>query len=224
MIPGVRASIFSVLITPVLLLACSSSEENGPTDAGQSISCDEVLKTCPESRPPAETACEGSLVCEYEDARYTCEQGRLREEILVPGGSPAVAERCKDPFAGTVTGATLEVGPATGGFRPYLATDRVQPVFGAQGFAMVDFRLHVAGIETAPECVGLKIGGRLDGMDFPPQSFGVVLRCGQSLRVFAILPERPCEIRDYGVELSIEAEGVGTANAAVILEGGRCPR
>lgn len=128
------------------------------------------------------------------------------------------------PFMGTSSGGSVEVGPVgTGPFRPFESGERIRPDFGGQGATMLFYRVRIGGAEL-PTCVSVTATVALDGMAAPPGTIPVKLRCGQSLRVFSIFPDNPCEFRDYTVRLDLSVEGVGSTSVELVLEGGMCPR
>ncbi|MCC7381293.1 MAG: hypothetical protein IT384_05660 [Deltaproteobacteria bacterium] len=196
-----------------------------PVDGGTSDTCVEtVLTSCPTEEPLAGTPCEGTLSCTYPSTMFSCEQGLLTE-VSCPACPPPFAERCPNPFSGQLSGATLELGPGSEDtFRRFRISDRVPPIFGPQGFAMLDYRLHIEGSGTLPDCATARTTGRFEGADLGPQEMPVRVHCGSSHQIFVILPSMPCEFRDYPVELAVSVPGVASATASFSIIGGGCPR
>lgn len=178
-------------------------------------------------------ACEGSLRCELEGCGpgaedvYECQGGQWT--LTVPGcigGTPPLAERCETPFAGTLTGARVWIGADRAGAPELRDGDSVEIAFGAQGLAMVPLRIHVDGVDPAsvPSCVRATVTLSLDGEASAPSSQPVRLRCGSSLRIQEILPDLPCEFREYAISVDVIVDGVGAVHRDLIAMGGMCPR
>ncbi len=202
------------------------AEGGGPRidGGGEPASCLEPDRSCPDELPISAGPCEGDLVCNYTDYVYRCIDGAWVDEPLCFGCAPALAEVCREPFAGTLAGASVQIGPADGGaFRPFDEGERILPVFGAQGATMVAYRVRIEG-EGPPDCLGVRHTVSLDTLAGAPAPLGVRGHCGETRRVFAVLPDNPCEFRDYTVDLAVEVDGVGATGVGLVLEGGGCPR
>lgn len=216
------------------LAACGSTPaattDGGVTDAAIEV-CLEPDRVCPSAEPFPGSPCEGMLRCDYPGGIGTCLAGEWTWETLCdgvpPGGgcAPPLVESCPAPFTGTLAGATVEVGPdEPGAFRPFAAGEHVSPVYGSQGGAMVAYRLRVSTPSGTPTCISTTTRLTYDAM--PPGTLmsPVELHCGQTLRIYAVLPDRPCETRAYPVTLEVDVAGVGTVTSALVLDGGLCPR
>lgn len=205
--------------------AGSRQDAAAPVDGSTSTTCVEtVLTSCPTEEPLAGTPCEGTLSCTYPATMYSCEQGLLTE-VSCPGCPPPFAERCPDPFAGQLNGATVALGPGSDdAFRRFRISDRLPPIFGPQGFAMLDYRLQIEGSGPLPDCATVRTTGRFEGADLGPQEMPVRVHCGSSHSLLVILPSMPCEFRDYPVELAVSVTGVASATASFSIIGGGCPR
>lgn len=201
-----------------------------PPDAGPPIDCHAAATECPPDPPMAGSACEGTFSCPYTypgvtgiDWTFTCVVGAFEENLACGGCPPIPSESCRDPFAGSLAGGSVEVGPVGAGpFRPFVPGERIAPEFGGQGATMLFFRIRVNG-EEPPACVSLHATVSLDGTASAATTLPVKLRCGESLRVFQIYPDNPCEERDYPVHLDAEVDGVGSTSLDLVLEGGGCP-
>lgn len=193
--------------------------------------CLEPDRVCPATEPFPGSPCEGMLNCDYAGGIATCVAGEWTWETLCDGGpigggcAPPLVETCPTPFAGTLAGATIEVGPdEPGAFRPFAPGEHLTATYGAQGGAMLAYRLRVSAPSGTPACVGTTTTLTYDAM--PPGSVpsAVELHCGQTLRIYAILPDRPCETREYAVTLEVVVDGVGEAVVPLVIDGGLCPR
>lgn len=197
-------------------------------------SCAEPDTECPAVQPVPSGPCEAPLSCEYLDANgvdtwtYECAGGRWTADVEcnLDGGCPVppLAELCLDPFAETLEGATVELGSADVAlpFATFEDGDDVDLVVGAQGGAMITFRLAVRG-DDVPGCVGATMTVTADGVAAAPQTARIALHCGVSLPVFAILPTEYCEAATIPVELHVEVEGIGEADAIVeFTTQGKC--
>jgi hypothetical protein len=196
--------------------------------------CDEPDRACPDAAPYGGAACEGDLACSFvhpdaggtePDWFFECREGQWVEtELRCFGCQPLLAEACPVPFIGTLPDATVALGPVTGeAFAPFAEGARVQPVFGPQGLAMLDFQIHVEA-DAPPTCASVTIGSSLEAMSVDGVPQRLRMRCGNTLRVFTMLPDLPCESRDYAAAIEVDIQGVGSTTASVIVEGGSCPR
>lgn len=207
----------------MLVLGCDGSEPE--TDAGpEPVECDEVLTECPMGRDPYPgAACEGDFTCSTGLGGVPSDVQCIDGEIfwLCAGCTPPLSERCDDP-ASLSSGQTLEIGPSdSGAFAPWSNGDRVRAIVGPQGAAMLQFRVRVAG-EAPPSCVSLDIRADLEGMMGDTTTQTVLLRCGESQGVFAILPGLPCELRDWPAHLSVTAPGADPLELDLVIEGEEC--
>lgn len=221
----------SVLVLSASLLACSGAEPPLP-DA--SVTSCEPDRACPGGAPVWGGPCEGTLSCAFDacgpgsSAIYECVSGAWALTMPAPciGGSPPLAESCPTPFSGSVDGARVWLSADRAGAPELHDGDTTEIAFGAQGLAMVPFRVHVDGVDPAsvPSCVRVTTTLTLDAMSSAPATHPVRLRCGSSLRLQEILPELPCEARSYAVGVDVSIEGVGSVHLDLQAMGGMCPR
>lgn len=197
-------------------------------DAGPE-SCD-VDRACPEAAPVWGGGCEGTLSCEFPSAcgptapdTYECITGTWTLTMAAPcaGGSPPLAESCASPSTAAIAGARLWLSADSAGAPELVNGDLVEVAFGAQGLAMIPYRVHVDGID-APRCVSVSATLSLETMMSTPVAHSVRLRCGDSLRIQDVLPELPCEMREYAVGLDVSVEGVGAVSLDLRAMGGGC--
>jgi hypothetical protein len=111
----------------------------------------------------------------------------------------------------------LEVGPVEMGqpFRPYEQGESPEIVWGGQGSAMVFYRIAVDGQEL-PGCV--EVDASLTPVGLSPESLkgNVRLRCGESLRLYLIVPYGTCEETEpVDTVLHVEVAGVGTTEVTL---------
>jgi hypothetical protein len=226
----VRLAVFFLSLS---MLACGNppTPTDGGTGGDAGTSCLEPDRVCPADPPLPGSPCEGMLVCPYAPSGMaTCAGGTWLFDSGCDGGPiggsciPPLAEVCRTPFTGTLTGASIEVGPADGVFRPFADHEPVTADFGGQGGAMVAYRVRVEGTDVAPECVSVSTTVTYDGMAPVASRRGIRLHCGQSLGMLDILSDRPCESRIYPVTMTVEVQGVGSTTATLDLMGGLCPR
>jgi hypothetical protein len=229
-----------VLALPIALLfglaACNADDApgDGGADDGGTTMCGVPDTACPADAPLAGAPCEGALSCEYihpdsgatePDWEFACTSGAwelVRLDCL--GCAPPLVERCSDPFEGTLDGASFELGPVSEvAFAPFAPGVHTAPVFGGQGLAMIEFRVRVDPL-TAPGCMTFRIQASMEGVDGDLQTLPAKLRCGETLRMYAILPSNPCEFREYLSQLTVEIEGIGSETVDLVLDGGSCPR
>ena len=205
---------------------------DGSTARDSGIDCNAPARECPPVPPLVNGPCEGALRCTYDPTGnpggeawiFECEGGAFTEQLLCDGCAPQLAERCRDPFTGTLADVTLTVGTASGEFRALADGDPIDPVFGAQGATMVQYRVRLEG-EGLPDCASIGANVALDGTAFDNEATPIKLRCGQTLGIFAVLPDNPCEFRDYDVDLTIDVPGIGSTTVSdLVLAGGGCPR
>lgn len=216
----------------------AGSVDSGPVevDAGPAPACDIADTVCPTEPPFPNAPCVAPLSCTYEytptdgggpgtkDWSFQCVDGHWQEMLLCGGCAPRTSESCRSPSAAPIAGATLTLLTATGA--PLEDGASVPVIFGGQGGAMIQYMVRVGGIDPmdAPRCVTVRQAATLDTMPGMTE-LPLALRCGQSLPVFAILPDRPCEFRMYDVTLGIEVVGVtGTQTRNLQVMGGMCPR
>lgn len=214
----------------VLLAACapSASPADGGEDAGPER-CD-LDRACPEAAPVWGGGCEGVLSCPYftmcgPDASdvYECVSGTwtLTMPGACAGAPPPLAESCRSPEPGPFEGSRVWLSADVAGAPELVDGDLVEVAFGSQGLAMIPYRVHVDG-DAAPRCAGITATVGLETMTSPPATHAVRLRCGDSLRVQDILPELPCEMREYPVTLEVAVEGVGSVSLDLRAMGGGC--
>lgn len=201
-----------------------TADGGSPTSDGGPADCNAPDTECPDLPPVTGGPCEGDLSCDYDDGSLAqCVDGHWNS-YGCPGCAPPLAEGCRPPFDGTLEGAGVQIGPysPTDAFRPFTDGERISPVFGAQGGSMVEFQLSVDHA-TPPSCAAVTANVSLDGVASAPATFPVRLHCGSSLRVLVILPDNPCEERDYAVDLDVEVAGVGSTSVSLVLGGSACP-
>ena len=229
------------LATAVLIGACGDDDGATP-DGGSDVdagaeSCTIPDTTCPEDQPFAGAACATSETCMYPELipmggmditwTYTCVADRwqgVSDCKPAPGGACPVgplAEGCRMPFGGTVSGATVQVGPGgSGAFRTFMPDEEIDVIVGGQGSPMLSLRLHVDGADI-PSCVNAITTLTVDGTAGAPQMRPIVLHCGDTLSFFQILSEN-CDETPLPLHIEIELVGIGTATADVIYMGGPC--
>lgn len=207
--------------------APAATADAGVADAAIEV-CLEPDRTCPAAEPFPGSPCEGMLHCEYAGGIGSCVAGAWTWETLcdVDGGcAPPLVESCRDPFAGALTGASVAIGPdEPGAFRPFSTGEHVSADFGSQGGAMLAYRLRIDGPAGTPTCVTATATLAYDTMAPFAVPSTVEVHCGQTLRIYAVMPDRPCEARGYPVTLDVEVGGVGSARASLVIDGGLCPR
>lgn len=193
--------------------------------------CGAIDESCPAERPFAGAPCAEGLTCEYvEDGgqttwELTCEDGAWSAwascELLPTGCQiiPPPAEACDTPFDGDVE-AEIELGPAAEeAFRPFFEGEEVAIVWGAQGNSMLFYRVKLTGPEL-PICVALTV--RLESPVFEdafPGHETVVLRCGQSLSIYTIIPYGDCASDDeyFDASFRVDVQGVGSVSKSLKL-------
>jgi hypothetical protein len=218
------------LTIAIVLAGCGSSAPM--EDAGPPPNCDEPDRACPSGAPVWGGPCEGTLSCPYEscgpdaDDVYECVAGEwsLTMPAACAGGGPPLAESCTNTFAGTLEGGRVWISADRAGAPELGDGDAIEVAFGAQGFAMVPYRVHVEGTGELPACVALTATVSLDEIAGAAAPHDIRLRCGSSLRIQDILPSLPCEFRSYAVHLDVAVEGVGSVSRDLTLMGGMCPR
>ena len=141
---------------------------------------------------------------------------------MIVGGACNVtpaAEGCGDVFTGDMT-ADIAVGPVAAGqaFREFTAGEEPEIVWGGQGAAMVYFRLRIDS-EDAPGCVVVNTTVAAVGMTPLTAKTSVTLRCGESLRMYVVLPDDDCPSGLVDTVLTVEVEGVGTREITLSIPG-----
>lgn len=193
--------------------------------------CGEVDVACPAMRPFAGSPCEGDLQCTYvEDNGFTtwtstCLSGAWTssascgEEPIggTCGGTPPTAEACSNPFGGTLE-ASVEIGPASEEiFRPFFDGEEVSIEWGGQGSPMVFYRLKLGGPEL-PTCVGLTVSVESPLFFEPfPYTDSVVLRCGQSLSMYTIVPYGECTTTEGTFDATVRVTVAGVGEVVRVL-------
>lgn len=223
------------LLAACLVAGCGTTDPDPGDDAGPPSSC-EPDRACPESAPVWGGPCDGTLECSFvsacgpgSDDVYECVAGQWSLTMPAPcaGGSPPLVETCRTPFTGSLSGARVWLSEDRAGAPELGEGDTIEVAFGSQGLAMVPFRVHVDGVDpaSAPGCVRVATSLTLDGAPVPPTPSvqAVRLRCGASLRIQEILPDLPCESRDYAIGVDVTVEGVGTVRVDLTAAGGGCP-
>lgn len=229
-----RGTLSFVLIAGALLGGCSSAaapaSDAGVMGDGAVALCGEPDRTCPAQTPFTSGPCAGELTCPYGSEEARCVGGLWDVMPLCdgvpPGGgcAPQLVESCDAPFAGTLAGASVTIGPF-GEERAFTEGETVMPVFGAQGLAMVRLAIHVDGATPPPECVRARVTITFDGAtEGVPFTQDVTLHCGDSLATLELLPDLPCESREYLLGMRVVLDGVGETSASLRMDGGGCPR
>lgn len=219
----------------VLLALAACSDDDVATDASTpdtsfdaAIVCDQPATSCPEDQPLEGAPCEGSLECTYDGPvgldpwMYTCEMGAWSTMApCAPGGCapPPLAERCRDPFAGSLS-AEVMVGPATSDvFRPFADGEQVRAVVGGQGAAMLELALAIPEAE-ALTCIQADVSLSSGDVSFSTTSL-VRIDCGRTRRIFVILefPSLECEPGLHDLTVDVDVAGVGSTSVTLQLEG-----
>jgi hypothetical protein len=208
-------------VIALLLFGCSPIASEG-TDAGPDPSCDTIDRECPAVIPYGGNACEGALSCPYEDLYLaTCNEGVWSVEATCVGCVPPLVEGCAEPFSGSLTGASVVLGPP-GTTRAFENEETIEVIWGAQGSPMVAAELRVSGA-NAPPCVSYASSITVEGggdVDIPAAP--VRLHCGTSRTVLTIVPDGLCDSRDYFIDITAQIAGVGETSARVRVRGGKC--
>lgn len=222
----------------IALVACDSSVAPADDDGGDAAggaggavgvepSCSEPDTTCPGALPYPGSPCEGALACDYGDDvipwHFSCQAGRWEggPDCSILGGACGIfpeAEGCADTFKGELT-ADIAIGPAVVGeaFRAFTEGETVEAEWGQQGLAMVHYRVRIDG-EDVPDCVMTHRSMAPEGMEPYAVSSPVTLRCGESLRMYLILPGGDCSVTEpVPTTLSVDVVGVGTGTAQVMV-------
>jgi hypothetical protein len=213
----------------VLVAACNA-KSNPPPAGDPDADCDTPDTDCPDSRPHLASSCDGDLSCVYEDEgtwEYGCHGGLWWIDDAYDCASragcvPEMTETCEDPSSAPIAGATLEIGPVERGpFRAF-AGESVGLIWGSQGSPMIGIRIRVAGTEAPPGCVVARLTLEDAGGAGPGEATidRVLLRCGQSSSLFAIVPDDGnlgCmeAAGELDLEVLVEVEGIGAASATV---------
>lgn len=188
---------------------------------------------CPAERPFVGAACDLSESCTFQDQNlvdtwtYTCVNGRWDGQATCEptfgGGCPVppLVESCTDPFSGTTSGATVEVGPATlGTFRPFAENEEAALTWGGQGSPMISFRLRVKGANNVA-CTRVDTTTTMNGLPASHAS-AIKLHCGESLTVFTIL-DVPCDGGTHPFDLAVKLQGIGETTAKLKITDPACP-
>jgi len=221
----------TLLLALASLTACDASApalDGGPIDAGP-VDCN-LDVACPSGAPVWGGPCEGALTCVFAtqcgpgtDDLYECVAGQwtLTMPGFCAGGGPPLAEDCSAPLLTALPGASAWISADRAGAPAIADGELVEVAYGAQGLAMLPLRVHVDA-ETPPPCVRITTTLGLEGVPGAPATHDVRLRCGSSLRIQDVLPELPCEEREYAVTIDLDVEGVGTITRDVRIMGGGC--
>ena len=189
---------------------------------------------CPATMPSIGGECVGSLTCDFvepsSDAwHYTCAGGEWTAENTFCSHdgicTPPLIESCSGaPDEGPFAGATVEVGPPAGAFRPFAVGDPVPIVVGPQGGEMIRVRIRL-GLADPPTCVALESTVSLDGVSGATITQPLPLHCGVSQPIFLILPLECAAFAEYDGTLHVSIAGAGDADASVRISGGTglCP-
>lgn len=213
-----------------LLAACGTpaigEDASAPRDAGIDAPEDPCLtpdRACPAYVPPPGVACEGELTCSYESYEASCAGGQWTLTQLCDGCPWPIVERCDAPFAGTLAGATITLGPP-GEARAFTDGERVDAVWGPQGSPMVAYSLRIEGVDAPPSCVSYEGQITYEDASFPLGPRNVLLHCGASRTIYTELLRWPCEPADVPVAITLRVSGVeGEASMRVMIRGDSCP-
>lgn len=218
-----------------LLVGCSSSgattvDAGAGSDGAAPVACGEPDRVCPAELPFTGAPCEGTLDCTYPSYAAHCATGgawtveALCDGAPIGGGCVApLVESCDVPFGGTLSGATVTIGPA-GTERAFADGELLNVEHGAQGLSMIRWALHVDGVETPPDCVRAHVSFTYEGTPSPEVAQPMALHCGDTYGTLNVLPDRPCEEREYALVMQVDVDGVGSATASLRLMGALCPR
>jgi hypothetical protein len=226
------------LFLGLMVLGCGDDEreerDSGlpPADTGPEM-CTIVDTVCPAELPFTSAACDLTDMCMYPDPdgmttwTYRCESGMWRGEhdcMTFGGGCPVgpLAEGCRMPFAGTLAGATVEIGPqGTTPFRPLMAGETIVPVVGGQGSPMFAYRVRVSG-DGVPRCIGVTTTATIDGVAQTPSMRRVTLHCGESLTVFEILAGDFCRPGPFALTVHVQVDGIGETSVDLTFDEVAC--
>jgi hypothetical protein len=207
--------------------AVPSDDGGAAAPDGAVPACGEPDRVCPAAVPYSSAPCEGSLSCTYPTAEAQCVEGVWSAIRLCPDRPPGapclppLVESCEAPFAGTLAGATVALGPYGAG-RAFLPDEVVTPVVGGQGSPMISWALRIEGVE-APGCVRSALDFAFDGGAPVRLNQPVTLHCGASRATLLIVPGDVCDpMRTYPMTLHVTVEGVGEASATVRVQGIEC--
>jgi hypothetical protein len=228
-----RMTSFSRTALALALAGCAASP--GPADAPLPTDdaperCD-TDTACPYAAPVWGGGCEGILTCRFgsmcgptsEDV-YECVGGTWTLTMPAPcaGAPPPLAESCRTPSTAPIPGARLWLSADSAGAPELSNGDLVDIAFGAQGLAMIPYRVHVEA-DAPPTCARVTATLTLETVAGTAVVHDVRLRCGDSLRIQDILPGAlPCEEREYAVGLDVMVEGVGSVSLDLRAMGGGC--
>ncbi len=202
---------------------------------GSSPACDDPDRECPLDVPLADSTCVGALSCTYPagrgfpDWQMRCVDGRWRGDppcSEVPGGGcapPPLSEYCREPFAGTSSGA-VRAGAIATTFREFETGERVTPSLGGQGSAMLALQLQLDGA-AAIDCVEVSVTLRWNEMP-STASTNAELHCGSTLGVFVpfSFPDLECGVDElHDLIIEVEVVGIGSVSYTVeIMSGYLC--
>lgn len=219
----------------LLCVACGDDGGggDGDSDAGPPV-CEEPDTECPEEQPIGGAPCEGALSCDYDQGRafgswtYTCVDGSWSAGdppcSELPGGGcapPPLAERCRDPFTGTLEGASVHVGPAAAmPFRPFEDGELATAVRGGQGAFMIEVTLELSGEGTeALQCIGVSLDLSYGDGATAPFATQTEVHCGSTRRLFVVLPgDLICEPSPAPLTLEVTVDGVGSTSVDLTLD------
>jgi hypothetical protein len=229
---GAMRAVWIGTLAVALVAACTDEVERPPIAAGgggSSESCGVPDTSCPAAQPHPGAPCEGSLACTYGDPdipwHFACADGRWDGEpdcSMVVGGCPPPepAEGRGPAFTGQLP-AGVEIGPAVvlgETFRPYQPNEPIEVVWGGQGSAMIYYRLAL-DTDAPPTCVNVRATIAAPGIPPETSTETVRLRCGESLRMYVVVPAGPCEGSTAPVDTTVhvEVDGVGEADVTLAV-------
>jgi hypothetical protein len=219
----------------LLCVACDdgSADGDGAVDGGPPV-CDEPDTECPAEQPIGGAPCEGTLSCDYDQGRsfgvwtYTCESSAWVAGDApcseLPGGGcapPPLAERCREPFSGTLDGASVQIGPAAATtFRPFEDGEMATAVRGGQGAFMIEVALQLEGEGTeALQCISVDLDLSYGETGSAPYATDTEVHCGSTRRLFVVLPgDLVCEPSPAAITLDVTVSGVGSTSVDLTLD------
>lgn len=211
-------------------------DSGAPVDDAGAEMCTIPDTTCPADQPVAGAACDTAETCMYPDPNgmytwtYHCQSLAWEgtsdcDPSMAPigGGCPVgpLAESCRPPFAGTLAGATVEIGDTgSGPFRAFAPGEHVSLVTGGQGSPMLGFRVRVTGTGV-PRCVTATTSLTVDTGTPLTVMRSLALHCGTTLPAFEIVAD-PCDSASHTLDVTVEVAGIGTGHVTLEYVGPPC--
>ena len=192
---------------------------------GQDGGCGTPDTDCPKTMPfpGAPCALPAGKMCNYPISMYQCGSGKW-QQLCAGGCAPPMSEACSDPFTGSLSGATLEVGHVAGAtLKSYVDGEPIDVVWGGQGTAMLAYRVRIGAAANAPSCVLTETTLTVGAQATLPSKLPVKLRCEESLAVYAIAPIEffACAPgKKVPITLKVVVPGVGEKSFALTVDAG----